>query len=105
MKKTLLTIFLLSPFVLLAGGDSTSGLDMSPLLFIILSLFIGINAKRFLRNVPIPYTVILLIIGIFLGTADRFGWFDVIPFMHNAVDRAGHIHYKIILFVFLPTLI
>ena len=105
MKKTLLTIFLLYPLVLLAGGDSTSGLDMSPLLFIILSLFIGINTKRFLRNVPIPYTVILLIIGILLGTADRFGWFDAIPFMHNAVDWAGHIHYKIILFVFLPTLI
>ena len=105
MKKTLLTIFLLSPLVLLAGGDSTSGLDMSPLLFIILSLFIGINTKRFLRNIPIPYTVILLIIGILLGTADRFGWFDSIPFMHNAVDWAGHIHYKIILFVFLPTLI
>ena len=48
MKKTLLTIFLLSPLVFLAGGDSSSGLDMSPLLFIILSLFIGINAKRFL---------------------------------------------------------
>ena len=105
MKKTLMTIFLLSPLALLAGGDSTSGLDMSPLLFIILSLFIGINTKRFLRNVPIPYTVILLIIGILLGTADRFGWFDSIPFMHNAVDWAGHIHYKIILFVFLPTLI
>ena len=105
MKKSFLTIFLLCPVVLLAGGDSTSGLDMSPLLFIILSLFIGINTKRFLRNVPIPYTVILLIIGILLGTADRFGWFDSIPFMHNAVDWAGHIHYKIILFVFLPTLI
>jgi NhaP-type Na+/H+ or K+/H+ antiporter len=105
MKKTLLTIFLLSPLLVLAGGDSTSGLDMSPLLFIILSLFIGINTKRFLRNIPIPYTVILLIIGILLGTADRFGWFDSIPFMHNAVDWAGHIHYKIILFVFLPTLI
>ena len=105
MKKNLLTIFLLSPLVFFAGGDSTSGLDMSPLLFIILSLFIGINTKRFLRNVPIPYTVILLIIGILLGTADRFGWFDSIPFMHNAVDWAGHIHYKIILFVFLPTLI
>ena len=105
MKKVLLSVLLLFPLVFLAGGDSTSGLDMSPLLFIILSLFIGISAKRFLRNVPIPYTVILLIIGILLGTADRFGWFDLIPFMHNAVDWAGHIHYKIILFVFLPTLI
>ena len=105
MKKTLLTIFLLSPLVLLAGSDSSRGMDMSPLLFIILSLFIGINTKRFLRNLPIPYTVILLIIGILLGSADRFGWFDAIPFMHNAVDWAGHIHYKIILFVFLPTLI
>ncbi len=105
MKKVLLSVLLLFPLVFLAGGDSTSGLDMSPLLFIILSLFIGISTKRFLRNVPIPYTVILLIIGILLGTADRFGWFDLIPFMHNAVDWAGHIHYKIILFVFLPTLI
>ncbi len=90
---------------MLAGGDSSSGIDMSPLLFIILSLFIGINTKRFLRNIPIPYTVILLIIGILLGTADRLYWFESTPIIHNAIDWAGHIHYKIILFVFLPTLI
>ena len=105
MKKLLLTVLLFSPTVLLAAGDSSSGMDMSPLLFIILSLFIGITTKRFLRNIPIPYTVILLIIGILLGTADRLEWFESIPFMHNAIDWAGHIHYKIILFVFLPTLI
>ena len=97
MKKLLLSVLLLSPTVLFAG-DSSSGMDMSPLLFIILSLFIGINTKRFLRNIPIPYTVILLIIGILLGTADRLEWFQSIPFMHNAIDWAGHIHYKIILF-------
>ena len=105
MKMLLLTVLLFSPTVLLAAGDSSSGMDMSPLLFIILSLFIGITTKRFLRNIPIPYTVILLIIGILLGTADRLEWFESIPFMHNAIDWAGHIHYKIILFVFLPTLI
>ena len=105
MKKLLLSVLLLSPIVLFAAGDSSSGMDMSPLLFIILSLFIGITTKRFLRNIPIPYTVILLIIGILLGTADRLEWFESIPFMHNAIDWAGHIHYKIILFVFLPTLI
>ena len=105
MKKLLLTVLLFSPTVLLAAGDSSNGMDMSPLLFIILSLFIGISTKRFLRNIPIPYTVILLIIGILLGTADRLEWFESISFMHNAIDWAGHIHYKIILFVFLPTLI
>ncbi len=105
MKKLLLSVLLLSPIVLFAAGDSSSGMDMSPLLFIILSLFIGITTKRFLRNIPIPYTVILLIIGILLGTADRLEWFESISFMHNAIDWAGHIHYKIILFVFLPTLI
>ena len=76
MKKTLLTIFLLSPLVLLAGDDR--GMDMSPLLFIILLIY-GINTKRFLRNIPIPYTVILLIIGILLGTADRFGGLTLFP--------------------------
>lgn len=105
MKKFLLSILLFLPTVMLAGGDSSSGIDMSPLLFIILSLFIGINTKRFLRNIPIPYTVILLIIGILLGTADRLYWFESTPIIHNAIDWAGHIHYKIILFVFLPTLI
>ena len=105
MKKLLLSLLLFSPTVLFAAGDSSSGMDMSPLLFIILSLFIGINTKRFLRNIPIPYTVILLIIGILLGTVDRLEWFESIPFIHNAIDWAGHIHYKIILFVFLPTLI
>ena len=105
MKKSLLTIFLLSPLVLLAGGDSSSGLDMSPLLFIILSLFIGINTKRFLRKVPIPYTVILLIIGVVIGAFNRYHWFDDLNLLTNSIDWASHISSEIILYVFLPTLI
>ena len=69
MKKILLSVLLLSPIVFFAAGDSSSGMDMSPLLFIILSLFIGITTKRFLRNIPIPY-LILLIIGILVRLID-----------------------------------
>ncbi len=111
MKCLLSLFFVISPLLLLAAADPNlaelehAPMDMSPLFFIIISLFIGINAKRFLRKIPIPYTVILLIIGVFLGALNRYDWFGDIKLVTNALDWASHIGPEIILYVFLPTLI
>ena len=104
------TLFILFPSLLLAGGNSTNNaveksMDMSPLFFIIIALFIGINTKRFLRKLPVPYTVMLLLIGIGVGLINRLEWVHDFDLFANAIDWAGHIDSKIILYVFLPTLI
>ncbi len=110
MKKLIFTLFIILPSLVLASGVSTEdithqSMDMSPLFFIIIALFIGINTKRFLRKVPVPYTVILLLIGIVIGLVNRLDWVHDFHLVSNAIDWAGHIDSKIILYVFLPTLI
>ena len=96
------TLFILLPSLVLAGGNSTNNgveksMDMSPLFFIIIALFIGINTKRFLRKLPVPYTVMLLLIGIGVGLINRLEWVHDFDLFANAIDWAGHIDSKIIL--------
>ena len=110
MNKILSLFLIFCPFLIFAGDWSgeeitNNKLDMSPLLFIIVSLFIGILTKKFLKKLPIPFTVILLIIGLFMGVVDRFDWVANIGFVTKAIYWAGHIKPEIILYVFLPTLI
>ena len=111
MKKILSLLLFLAPFLIFAGDwDGAEIVEkqvwkMSPLFFIIASLFIGILCKHFLKKVPIPFTVILLIIGIFLGAVHRFDWLENISLLDESIFWAGHIKPEIILYVFLPTLI
>ena len=111
MKKILSLLLFLAPFLIFAGDwDGAEIVEkqvwkMSPLFFIIASLFIGILSKHFLKKVPIPFTVILLIIGIFLGAVHRFDWLENISLLDECIFWAGHIKPEIILYVFLPTLI
>ena len=87
---------------------------MAPLLFIIISLFIGVATRHWLRKVAIPYTISLLIIGFLLGIAYRVGLFSSfwglteesgLAFFGESINWAGHIDPHVILFIFLPTLI
>ena len=110
MKRFLSLLLILCPFSIFAGDWSdeeltSNKLEMYPLLFIIVSLFIGILTKKFLRKLPIPFTVILLIIGLILGIIDRFDWVANVEFITKSIYWAGHIKPEIILYVFLPTLI
>lgn len=88
--------------------------SMAPLLFIIIALFIGIATRHLLRKVAIPYTILLLLIGLLLGLAYRFGFFDTfwnlsadssMAIFGEAINWAGHIDPHLILYIFLPTLI
>jgi ABC-type nickel/cobalt efflux system permease component RcnA len=45
------------------GDDHANHSDMSPLYFVILALIIGAATRHFLRKSPIPYTVMLLLLG------------------------------------------
>lgn len=79
---------------------------MAPLLFIIIALIIGALTYHLLKKTPIPYTVLLLVIGLFLGAITRL---DFMPFsleaIHHAIKWAGDIDPHLVLFVFLPTLV
>jgi hypothetical protein len=43
--------------------QETHGLNLAPFLFIVLSLFIGTATRNLLSKGPLPYTIMLLIIG------------------------------------------
>ncbi len=96
------------------GEDESHKSDMSPLFFICIALFIGTATRHNLRKVPIPFTVLLLLIGIGLGASVRFGFFhtlnegffrDTLSLLSHSIEWAGSIDPHLILFVFLPTLI
>ena len=95
------------------GADQHEG-DMSPLFFIIMALFIGTATRHFLQKSPLPFTITLLVFGMLLGLASRFGLFGPVgigsleidlAFLGRSVDWAGNIDPHIILFVFLPALL
>ena len=88
--------------------------SMAPLLFIIMALLIGTATRYWLRNFALPYTISLLIIGLFLGLAYRIGFFSTlwgisegsgIRVFGDSIDWAGHIDPHVIFYIFLPTLI
>jgi len=86
--------------------------DLSPLLFIIFALIIGIVARYFLSKVGLPYTVVLLIFGISLGALSRFDVFSTISesfhignSVDESIDWASNLDPHLILYIFLPILI
>jgi NhaP-type Na+/H+ or K+/H+ antiporter len=80
--------------------------DMSPLYFVILALIIGAATRHFLRKSPIPYTVMLLLLGLRCRSCCKIGAFEGWgESFSTAVKWAGHIDPHLILYVFLPTLI
>ncbi|OFX18122.1 MAG: hypothetical protein A2033_03625 [Bacteroidetes bacterium GWA2_31_9] len=79
---------------------------MEPLFFIIIALTLGAATRHFLKKSPIPYTVLLLLIGLIIGIVSRLGAFSYYALtLDEAIKWAGHIDPHVILFVFLPTLI
>lgn len=83
------------------------GLNLAPFLFIVLSLFIGTATRHLFSKGPLPYTIMLLIIGLILGILTRFDIMQTIglDMVGQAVHWAGNIDPHLILYLFLPTLI
>jgi len=78
---------------------------MEPLFFVILALLLGTATRHIFRKSPIPYTVLLVIIGFLLGLLDKTGTLHHLEFLKESIAWAGNIDPHLILFVFLPTLI
>jgi len=81
--------------------------NLAPLLFIVISLFVGTATRHLLKKGPLPYTISLLIIGLILGVLTRSELlleFGLAP-IADSVKWAGSIDPHLILYLFLPTLI
>ena len=88
------------------------GLDA--LFFIILALIIGAATRHFLKKSPLPFTVMLLLFGLGLGTLARLHYFDFWDFgflkldvslMNDSMIWAANLNPHLLLYVFLPILI
>lgn len=79
---------------------------MEPLLFIIIALLLGTLTRHLLKKSIIPYTVLLLIIGLILGSFVRIDFLpESFETIIHSIKWAGKIEPHLIMFVFLPTLI
>lgn len=86
------------------------GPDTSMLFFIILAVFIGVSTRHLLKKLPVPFTALLLIIGIILGSFSRLGYFENwagldVSFIKASLYSAAHIDPHLLLYLFLPILI
>ena len=88
--------------------------DTSPLFFIIIAVIIGAATRFAFQKSVIPFTVILLLIGIGLGVLGRFNYLDIyeigsweldFSFLDNSINWAANIDPHLMLYVFLPILI
>ncbi|MBL62136.1 MAG: hypothetical protein CMI30_01895 [Opitutae bacterium] len=98
------------------------------LFFLIIALVIGAATRHFLQKVPLPFTVLLLLIGLAMGGLNRaygphggshesghagdhhHGWFlehwhKLVDTLSGAITWGGNLDGHLILFVFLPILI
>ena len=82
------------------------GHGLEPLFFIIIALIIGAAVRHFFRNIPLPFTVILLLIGIGLGTLNMMEYFGgVFELFAIVISGAGLIDRTLCLYLFFPTFI
>lgn len=88
--------------------------DTSPLFFIIIAVIIGALTRFTFQKSIIPFTVILLLIGIGLGVLGRLNYLDIyeigsstldLTFLDKSIDWAANIDPHLLLYVFLPILI
>ncbi len=88
--------------------------DTSPLFFIIIAVIIGALTRFTFQKSIIPFTVILLLIGIGLGVLGRLNYLDIyeigsstldFTFLDKSIDWAANIDPHLLLYVFLPILI
>lgn len=93
--------------VLSESSHEKHSINLAPLFFIILSLFIGTATRHLFRKGPLPYTILLLIFGLILGALARFDILNTFNFnlIADSINWAGNIDPHLILYLFLPTLI
>ncbi|WP_028584361.1 cation:proton antiporter domain-containing protein [Desulfogranum mediterraneum] len=76
------------------------------LLFVILSLLTGSILRHFLKNIALPYTIALLLLGLGLGFAQRGGMVPAeVGLFGHTLELVTNMDPHLIMFLFLPTLI
>ena len=76
------------------------------LIFVIAALLTGAAARYFLRGLRLPYTVILLLLGLGVGYLPKlYDLQSVAPSLLTTLHLVADINPHLILFLFLPTLI
>lgn len=94
------------------GGEH--GPNTDALFFIIVALLIGTGVRHFLKRTPLPFTVLLLLIGLGLGILNRLGFLSSwnlgfthlnVSFFSDSLNWAANMDPHMLLFVFLPILI
>lgn len=87
---------------------------MDSLFFIVFALLAGTAIKFWMKKSPLPYTVLLLLLGVLLGFSVRKVWLvniedyfgkSFIEFFISSLKWTGEIDPHVLLFVFLPILI
>ena len=90
--------------------------------FLIVALFIGAGTRHFLRSIPLPFTVLLLLIGLAMGGLNRaYGphggnsehsenmthseslWYKFVDTLSGAITWGGNLDGHLILSVFFDT--
>lgn len=77
---------------------------MNILLFVVFALLVGALIKIMMRNYRLPYTVMLLLVGIVSAAVTRVGWLEL-EIIDVILYQVGDINPHLILYLFLPTLI
>lgn len=77
------------------------------LVFLLTSLIIGVTVRTLLKRTPIPYSVALLVVGLFLGFAQRKHIFAMggLEMFGNSFRMVSELDPHLILFLFIPALI
>lgn len=88
-------------------SEGGHGPNLAPLFFIIIALIIGTLTRHTMQKTPLPFTVLLVIFGLALGTLTRTGVLEKanLSFIANSIEWAGKFDPHLILFIFLPILI
>ena len=117
----------IAPLVLASSGGHGY---LYGLFFLIIALVIGAATRHFLKKVPLPFTVLLLLIGLAMGYLNReYGphgshhsgdevshqehaggffsdlWVKFVDTLSGAITWGGDLDGHLILYVFLPILI
>jgi NhaP-type Na+/H+ or K+/H+ antiporter len=89
------------------ASESAHDSAMAPLFFVIIALAIGAATRHFLKKTPLPYTVLLMMLGLGIGTLSRLEILELLhlSYLNASVSWAGNIDPHVILFVFLPILV
>ncbi len=78
---------------------------LAPLAFVVISLMAGALQKVVLKEIKVPYTVGLFVLGMVIGTLNIKGYLDATPLVSEASRAACDIDPDLIINLFLPILI